>query len=431
MSVSKLESLPNEILVDIFEKYINGMDILVAFLYQQNQRFDALISQCQRFHFSFLYCRKGSFRFCISLLPAYVERIEELALSDQHTPGQIHAFLSFFPSFIVFKRLRKLYFHYNAETIDGSVVRTAFQSLYDTVVDTISIKAVNTDWAQTMHSLFDDMLRLTTIKRIFFTSDFCQNRRNIWNNVFEDQWNFMTGISSKIEYLTIFGMTCGFHHLKSIFQCAPQLKYLNVQLTSSAIYGIYHALNSPPDSSRSISNLHTLILSSERDDSTTFDMLAEYLRVMPALRRLEIKAHGALLDASAWEALLQTSLPSLTHFGLQTTTSRMKKDDIDSTLASFETPFWISKQIFYMILTQHKGLSYNRFGMDEAQLNHQNEFDQPVVKQWIVPFRSHIDNIPTNGITSVCMSNVTSSLSSCHYFENIKILWFLVSTKDI
>ena len=49
MSISKLESLPNEILVQILEKYINGMDILVAFLYQQNQRFDALISQCQRF----------------------------------------------------------------------------------------------------------------------------------------------------------------------------------------------------------------------------------------------------------------------------------------------------------------------------------------------------------------------------------------------
>ena len=68
MSVSKLESLPNEVLIDIFEKYINGVDILIAFRYQQNQRFDALISQCQRFHFNFLYCRKDYFRFCIGLL---------------------------------------------------------------------------------------------------------------------------------------------------------------------------------------------------------------------------------------------------------------------------------------------------------------------------------------------------------------------------
>ncbi len=125
MSVSKLESLPNEILIHIFEKYINGVDIILAFAYQQNQRFDALIIQCQQYRFNFLHCRKDSFRFCIGLLPAYIERIEELVLSEKNTPGQIHAFLTFYPSFIGFKRLRKLYIHYNPQTVDEFAMETA------------------------------------------------------------------------------------------------------------------------------------------------------------------------------------------------------------------------------------------------------------------------------------------------------------------
>ena len=53
MPVSQLESLPNEILKDIIEKYINSVDIINAFAFQLNRRFDALIIQSQRLRFSF------------------------------------------------------------------------------------------------------------------------------------------------------------------------------------------------------------------------------------------------------------------------------------------------------------------------------------------------------------------------------------------
>jgi hypothetical protein len=36
MSFSKLESLPNEILIDTFEKYIHGLDIFVVLVDQLN-----------------------------------------------------------------------------------------------------------------------------------------------------------------------------------------------------------------------------------------------------------------------------------------------------------------------------------------------------------------------------------------------------------
>ena len=51
-----------------------------------------------------------------------------------------------------------------------------------------------------MQYLIDGIFRLPTIKRLFYISDFHQSRCNIWNNVFGNQWDFTTGIPSKIEY---------------------------------------------------------------------------------------------------------------------------------------------------------------------------------------------------------------------------------------
>jgi len=144
--------------------------------------------------------------------------------------------------------------------------------------------------------------------------------------------------------------------------------------------------------------------------------------MLPALRRLEIKAHRALIDASAWEALLRTSLPLLTHFTLKTTTSRIKKNDIENTLASFETPFWIEKKNFYMIITEHHQLDSNRVVLDNMRGNDQDEFNQPVIQWWIVPMRARIDDIPTKDITSFGISGVTGSLSHYYYFNNVKHL---------
>lgn len=140
MSLSKLESLPNEILVDIIEKYINGTDILTTFTYQLNQRFDTLITGCHRLRFNFIQCRMDHFRFCMGLFPAYMGQIEELALSERDTPGQIHAFLSFFPSFKPFKRLRKIYIHYDHQAVDWNMMKRALLSLRDTSIESLLIQ---------------------------------------------------------------------------------------------------------------------------------------------------------------------------------------------------------------------------------------------------------------------------------------------------
>ena len=144
MSLSKLESLPNEILTDIIEKYINGVDVLVALDHQLNRRFNALILRCQRLHFDFIRCQKDDFSVCMGLLPAYIDKIEKLAISEQSTPGQVHAFLSFFPSFELFKRLRTLYFHFDDGAVEWNIVENALRSLHHTSIRTLSIKKIGT-----------------------------------------------------------------------------------------------------------------------------------------------------------------------------------------------------------------------------------------------------------------------------------------------
>ncbi|CAF3840059.1 unnamed protein product, partial [Adineta steineri] len=143
---------------------------------------------------------------------------------------------------------------------------------------------------------------------------------------------------------------------------------------------------------------------------------------MPALRRLDIKAHGVLLDANAWEALLQTSLLQLTHFRLKTTTSCINNKDLEDILTSFETPFWIAKDNFYLIVTKHKYLDTKGLHSYKLQIDNEDEFNQPVIQWWIVPFRNLLDDIPTNDIISFGISGVVRSLSQYYYFNNIEHL---------
>ena len=103
MLQSILESLPNEILNDVIEKYINGVDVLVALSYQLNQRFNTIIARCQRFYFNFIQCEKDNFRIYMSLLPANIGKIEILTISERNTRGQVYGLFKIF-----FSRLHHL-----------------------------------------------------------------------------------------------------------------------------------------------------------------------------------------------------------------------------------------------------------------------------------------------------------------------------------
>ncbi|CAF3767978.1 unnamed protein product [Rotaria sp. Silwood1] len=373
MSLSKLESLPNELLIDIIEKYINGVDLLRAFSFQLNQHFDALITQCQRLRFDFIQCKKDDFRVCMGLLPAYIDKIEELAISEQDTPGQVYAFLSFFPSFGLFKQLRTLYFHFNHEDIDWKMVERALYSLSQTTITTLSIKAMKTDDRSLLGNVIVDLFRLKSLKRFSFMS-----KMHFMN------WSDVATISSNIEHLTISGLHFRFDDLQYIYKCAPRLKYLDVDLINN-IYPYYDDIekNIIP-----MSTLRTLVLYFEQNSPITMDMLRKYFNCMPVLKRLEIKAYSEILDANAWQTLLETSLPLLTHFTLRTTTFRVEEDELQNVLAAFQNSYWLAKKNFNILITKHEHSDFNGFGIDKMKHNARYEFDWPVVQCWIAPNRT-------------------------------------------
>ncbi|CAF4188415.1 unnamed protein product, partial [Adineta steineri] len=332
MAMSTLESLPNELLINIFEKYINGVDIIVAFVNQQNQRFNGLIMQCQQYNFSFVNCRKDCFHYCINLLPNYIDKIKELVLFDHNTPGQISTFLLRFPLLNNFSKIHKLSINFNAETVFWIIIQNALRSLSTTKIHTLIINVIHMErplrFNNTIYDALNlqtnDVFDLPTVKRI-----------DLLNDSSHDDWSLLPTFFSSIEHLTYIRMSCDFQYLCSILQHAVHLKYLNVRLDSWSRPSFYNSYqHTTNDNITSIPVLHTLILSFRSTDRTTFEKLAHYLKLMPVLRRLDIKAHKALLDANSWEALLQTSLPQLTHFRLKTTTSCINNIELENILAS-------------------------------------------------------------------------------------------------
>jgi hypothetical protein len=376
MSVSKLESLPNEILVDILEKYLNGIEIIKAFAFQLNRRFDALVAQCQRLRFDFMRCYTDDFRFCIGLFPAYIDKIEELALSEQNTPGQIHAFLSFYPSFATFKRLRRLYFHVNIEAVQSTLAYNALRSLSNTALDTLSIKIIKIPNLYRSDNAIVEIFSMKTLKKLTIACD-----------GYKMNWNLLNGGSSNIEYLTIRNISCQSQNLRYIFQCASGLKYLDIDLSFDTLFRDYQSESSSEHPLTRMSTLHTAIFNIYRNNQPKHSQLEPYFQCMPSLHRLEIKVCGRLSDFSVWETLLQTSLPSLAYFTFEMTRVYLADHSLSNILRSIQSPFWIEKQNFNIIIKCISRLgSYQFSPTNMYDLNrYRYRSNEPVAQYWIAP----------------------------------------------
>ncbi|CAM4954362.1 unnamed protein product [Rotaria socialis] len=412
MSLSKLESLPNEILCDIIEKYINGVDLLRAFSYQLNQRFDAIISRSQRLRFNFIQCHKDDFRICMGLLPAYMDKIEQLAISERETPGQVQAFLSFFPSLTLFRQLRTLYFDFDCGIVSELLIYWALNSLLRSNIETLSITAVNMNNGSNIEYTIRRMFTLESLKRFTLRSD-----------LYRFEWSNLARHQSNIQYLTISGMNFALDDLFAIFKLAPRLKYLHVENIDQG-YNRYHdtKINLKMNNTTA-SALHTLILSFPKDSSVTIQMLTPYFNRMPILNRLEIRAHGVLIDADAWKICFETSLPLLTHFHIRATVSGIEKTGIENVLASFQTSYWIAKKNFNIMITEHNNRLRPISNIDSIALLNKTEFDQPVTCCWTAPDRtSKNELVKVNTNISWQLVDSNNTILHNYYFGNVKSL---------
>ena len=268
-----IESLPNEILADILENYVNGIDIINAFAFQLNRRFDALIIQSKRLRFNFIRCHKDDFRLCMSLLPAYFDKIEELALAEEYASGQIHAFLSFYPSFGVFEHLRKLYLQIDVEAIEPKLLENALRSLFTTILHTLCLKISGTRRFSLFNNLIIGMFRIKTLKKLFVRRDF--DRMN---------WKPLKEITSNIEYLTLYNSYCNPESFSHILRAAPALRYLNIDINSCSDSYLKRPTSFSRATPPQLSALHTVIFYFRDYDKEQLEELEVYFKCMPALR---------------------------------------------------------------------------------------------------------------------------------------------------
>jgi hypothetical protein len=416
--MSKLESLPNEILVDLLEKYVNGVDIFIAFAVELNKRFDALIDQCQQFHFDFESIRKDEFRLCIGLLPYYRDKIESLTLSEVDTPGQIHAFLSFFPTFDQFKRLRQLHLNFDGNTVEKNLLKIAIQSLLKTNIQTLSIRGKNASVIFQSGDIILAALPSITLRQLFLTVD-----------IYADSWNFRLLTSFNVQHLIIEGNGCTWNNLMTIFKCATRLSYLNVRVIHNSSY-YYQSTIGETYSVQPIIKLRTLILQFiQNDPSKAFELLVPYLRFMPNLRHIEIiDEYGRFLNGFEWRKLLERSLPLLNRFVLKSGISCIGEHHLLHFLTSFQTPFWIEKTTFNVYIISYSYVDHdlilNYHPIDSRfYINNRSKSEQRSHSFWTIPQRPVNDNrLLMNNLKTLCVSAKSSIFSTHNYFHNVKHL---------
>ncbi|CAF1079010.1 unnamed protein product [Rotaria sordida] len=419
MSVSKLESLPNEILVDLLEKYINAVDVFVAFFNQLNSRFNALIDQCQQFHFDFTSIRKKDFQICVNRLPNYFDKIKGLTLSECDTPGQINIFLSLFPPLNKFNELREFHLDFDVITVDKYQINEVLHSLSNSNLCTLSIKGTHISVSSILNSINTTILALPTLKRLILDTNFYTALRDFDKSTFFN-----------IEHLIIAGHGCTWNELQHISRCSPRLKYLNVRVTNKFSNTFSSTVDIPP-----LTKLYTVILHFiDRYTEITWNQLVDYFRIMPNLHHLEvINSHNRFFNANDWQILFEISLSLLKRFTLKISAARLSQHGLDSihtTLISFQTPFWIEKKnfnIFIMMCKSFGNIIYYYQPIDPQQhrfdIDFKSEIQSGTIQFWTVPERSISDNcFLLDKITSLRLSAKDPLPPSQYYFENVKYL---------
>ncbi|CAF1514013.1 unnamed protein product [Adineta ricciae] len=379
MSKSKLESLANEILIDLLENYLNGVDILIAFRNHLNYRFDTLIDECRPIRFDFESISKSNFHLCLDYISDY-ESIQSLNLSECDAPGRINAFLSVFPTFNQFKQLRQICLNVDGDTVEHVSMKKALRSLFERNIHTLLFKGKNTNMIFHGNHLIQGMFTLPSIRQIFFEIDMDAY-----------SWEFLQLIPLNIEHLTI------------------QSPVVHSRSTSR------QSIVDKPSDIQPLTKLKILILTfHDNYDLITLDMLVFYFHLMPHLRHLEITdIHAQFLDAYTWQMCIQAELLFLNWFSLTTSKCYLEKRYPSHILSLFQTPFWIERKNFNVYIVVYKDLDENRIMLNST-------YNCCLT---IIPQRCEKDSrILLKKIISLDLDGESELLSAQYFFTNIKRL---------
>ncbi len=322
----KLESLANELLLNLFE-YFNPIHLFYAF-HGLNSRIDNLLFDNYRvYHVDFQSVSKHDFDiFCQRYLPLIVNQVASLRLSDdEETPDLSNHFLRHRLNLNKFTHLKSLTLH-----------DLPFQTLNELVSD------------------FHHLSNLTHLKITTATTDLFMERNysyNLMNNI----WGlpslthchlgimiFSEGLqvtSSSIIYLFINKyLPISSNDLANIFKYTTHLQHFSTRFTIG-------------DSIAMVPSIVTLNISSDCSPR----LLHELFQNMPNLSHVTLemtKSDIRFLDGERWKQIIVNYLPNIRKFRFLV--SAYLNDEIniekkiDEILNTFRTPFWLDEHRWFV-----------------------------------------------------------------------------------
>ncbi|CAF3722338.1 unnamed protein product [Rotaria sp. Silwood1] len=322
----KLESLPNELLLDLF-KYFSTVQLLRAF-HDLNSRFNHLLFVlCFDYHLDFRSISQRTFEIlCQQHLPLIINRVSSLRLSDDDddSPQQIDFFFSH-------GMILRQFIHLRALTLYGVHSEEAMNNIIIECYDLphlTHLKIVKCD------SVFGRMNAVHLFNNIWSLPKLTDCRFSIQEN-----FHIPTVIVPFLKHLSIQKHYCHFNELNQLFERTPHIQSLCLLLNH---------LNDDQHLTSSVTSIISLKLCDVRSRHAMLNLLAN----IPNLKRLIVETNFIKMDGHQWEDIIVNYLPKLTVFRLklriQYYGSMNNEHEIDKLLDSFRSQFWLEKHQWFV-----------------------------------------------------------------------------------
>lgn len=319
----KLEDLPNELLINIFE-YLNGTDHLKC-LYDLNYRINQIIFyNFPKSYFDFECLSKESFVKICNYIPSIIDKIVSLNLCGNDETSKLpELFLSNNLNINQFIKLEYL-------KLDSI---SSIKLLYKFLISCQSLEylsTINISKCKRNKSNEDILL----IKNIIFNLSklkTCYFDRYLFNG---NDFRQMKFLSSSIENLYLDNIQCDINDIINIFE-----HMINLRRISLNFHGYY---NHPQIEKINLSKMILLKMSYDG----TKDILIKFLKNFPNLICLIIKIEKIYLNGNEWENLLNNYLIKLKIFRFRMDFNLLLNNlnkQIDQLLNSFQNIFWIEQ----------------------------------------------------------------------------------------
>ena len=323
---TKLETLPNELLLNLFG-YLSAGHLLNAF-HRLNSHFESLIfTHLQACHLDFRRISKGDSKMiCRRYLPLIRNRIISLRLSDDNLNAKQ-------TNLLTSKDLVLHQFHH-LRSLSLCYIRS------EKVMDILMIELSN-------------LTHLTHLKLIKCHKSF-QNKNNIYlsnsiwslpklTHFYVDTEGYVfytpTKLSLSIELVSISGHCCRINEVDRLLKKTPRLRSLSIR---------HRDLNDEQYFSSFVPSITTLKLY----DIHSRLVIKNLLKTMINLTHLTVETFYIPLDGHHWERIISNHLPKLRVFRLkmdiQFAEEKNNEEHITELFDSFRSRFWLEERQWFV-----------------------------------------------------------------------------------